>query len=300
MDEPDSDWHFADMQPSFPTSSDPIPAWSLYGESRAFPDVLHIEQFTDRASGLDWRIAPHRHLHLHQFFLIQSGVAQITMDGKRVETTLPALLNVPPGVVHDFTMEAGTQGWVLTVPVQTLPDLLGPALSRDTALGWPGTLQAGDEFTNLFQQIEDEHRQSCPAREILLKALATALACLVLRGLGQTRADAAGTDPRFAQFQTLLARHLRDRWSLPDYARAVGLSARHLSRICRAMTGQPASAVIDAALMREACRLLVYTRTPVAQIGYALGFDDPSYFSRTFRRVMGRSPASYRAGYDQD
>lgn len=300
MDSTDSHWHFADMNTLSSDTQTAIPAWSLYGESRAFPDVLHIERFTDRAAGLDWRIAPHRHLHLHQFFLIQSGVAQITLDGKGVAVAPPALLNVPPGVVHDFTMEAGTQGWVLTVPVQTLPDLLGPALARDTALGWPGFLSSVDEYLRLFQQIEEEHRQSRPAREILLGALATELACMALRDLGQIRADTAGTDPRFAQFQALLARHMRDRWTLTDYARSIGLSPRHLSRICQAATGQPASGVIEAAAMREACRLLVYTRTPVAQIGYALGFDDPSYFSRRFRSVMGHSPARYRAGYDQD
>ena len=63
MDKRDNEWHFADMN----TASPPffIPNWSLYGESRTFPDVLHIERLTDRAAGLDWQIAPHRHLHLH-------------------------------------------------------------------------------------------------------------------------------------------------------------------------------------------------------------------------------------------
>jgi AraC family transcriptional activator of pobA len=73
MDSTDSHWHFADMNTLSSDTHTAIPAWSLYGESRAFPDVMHIERFTDRAAGLDWRIAPHRHLHLHQFFLIQSG-----------------------------------------------------------------------------------------------------------------------------------------------------------------------------------------------------------------------------------
>lgn len=299
MDSADSDWHFADMTALSPNDSVTIPAYSLYGESRAFPDVLHIERFSDRAAGLDWRIAPHRHLHLHQFFLIQSGGAKVTLDGQPVAVAPPVILNVPPGVVHDFHMNAQTQGWVLTIPVQTLPGLLGPALSQETSIGRPAALPADDGFLRLFGQIADEHCQTHPAREILLGALATELVCFVLRGLGQIRADKAGTDPRFAQFQALLTRHLRDRWTLSDFAHAIGLSPRHLSRICQSVTGQPASGVIEATAMREACRLLVYTRMPVAQIGYALGFDDPSYFSRRFRLVTGHSPASYRAGYDR-
>jgi AraC family transcriptional regulator, transcriptional activator of pobA len=298
MDSADGDWHFADMS-TFP-SDDPatIPAYSLYGESRAFPDVLHVERLSDRAAGLSWRIAPHRHLHLHQVFLIQSGEAKVKLDGQLVAITPPAILNVPPGVVHDFQMEAQTQGWVLTVPVQTLPGLLGPALSQETSLGWPAVLPANDVYIRLFTQIASEHCQTRPAREIMLGALATELVCHVLRGMGQIRADKAGTDPRFAQFQVLLTQHLRDRWTLSDFAREIGLSPRHLSRICQKATGQPASGVIEAAAMREACRLLVYTRMPVAQIGYGLGFDDPSYFSRAFRRVMGLSPQAYRAGFE--
>lgn len=298
MDSSDVDWHFADMRKLSTAHPLAIPEWSLYGESRTFPDILHIERFSDRAAGLDWRIAPHRHLHLHQFFLIEGGAVRMTLDGSSLVFAEPTLLNVPPGVVHDFTMEAGTEGWVLTLPVQTLPDLFGPALSQETGLGRSGLLPGEAVFADLFRKIADEHRHAHPSREVMLRALAAQLACLVLRGLGQRRADAAGPDPRFARFQALVSDHLRDRWALSDYATAIGLSPRHLSRICQMATGQSASGVIEAALMREACRLLVYTRAPIAQIGYDLGFDDPSYFSRSFRRAIGLSPASYRAGYD--
>ena len=296
MDSSDVDWHFADMRTVSTAHPAAIPEWSLYGESRTFPDILHIERFSDRAAGLDWRIAPHRHLHLHQFFLIERGAVRMTLDGSSLVLAEPTLLNVPPG--HDFTMEAGTEGWVLTLPVQTLPDLFGPALSRENGLGTSGLLPGEAAFADLFRKIADEHRLAHPSREVMLRALAAQLACLVLRGLGQRGAERAGPDPRFTLFQALLSDHMRDRWTLADYARTIGISPRHLSRICHAATGRPAAGVIEAALMREACRLLVYTRSPVAQIGYALGFDDPSYFSRSFRRVMGHSPASYRAGYD--
>lgn len=299
MDKTDNEWHFADMTTASPPAPFSIPVWSLYGESRVFPDVLHIERFTDRAAGLDWQIAPHRHLHLHQFFLFQRGAARVSLDGQNAVMTFPCLLNVPPGVVHDIAMDAGTEGWVLTVPCQTLPDLLEPTLSHETALGWGGTLPLNESLYNIFKTIEEEHRLMRPAREIFLRALVGALACLVLRELGQTRASIKGIDPRLQQFQALLQQHLRDRWSLGRYADALGLSERHLSRICQKGTGQPASSLIEATSMREACRLLAYTRAPISQIGYTLGFDDPSYFSRAFRRVIGLSPAQYRAGYER-
>ena len=71
-----------------------IPAWQLYGEASPFPDVLHIERIVDRASGLDWTIAPHRHLNLHQLFVFLSGDVQLTADGAPVPVTPPALASV--------------------------------------------------------------------------------------------------------------------------------------------------------------------------------------------------------------
>lgn len=299
MDKTDNEWHFADMTTASPPAPFTIPNWNLYGESGVFPDVLHIERFTDRAAGLDWQIAPHRHLHLHQFFLFQSGAARVSLDGQMATMAFPCLLNVPPRVVHDIAMDAGTEGWVLSIPCQTLPDLLEPNLSHETALGRGGILASNDILDNIFKTIADEHRQTRPARDIFLRALAGELACLVLRGLGQTRATVAGLDPRLQQFQALLQLHLRDRWTLARYGDALGLSERHLSRICQKAMGRPASALIEDALMREACRLLAYTRAPISQIGYTLGFEDPSYFSRAFRRCIGLSPAQYRAGYER-
>lgn len=288
-------------QPGRPATKTPIPVWNLYGESQTFPDVLHIETILHRAAGLDWRIAPHRHTHLHQFFLIECGSVQIRLDGAMTAAQPPFLLSVPPGVVHGFAFAAGTQGWVLTVPLQTLPDLLEPALSRQTALSEAAVLPVTSAMTDLFNEIYQEHAALNLARATLLRAYATQVACRVLRDLDQRPRRQTNTpDPRFARFQALMVQHLRDGWRLRDYAQTIGVSERHLSRLSHAATGHPAAELIASALMREACRMLAYTRAPVASIGYDLGFDDPSYFSRAFRRVVGQSPAAYRAGFDRD
>ena len=47
--------------------------------------------------------------------------------------------------------------------------------------------------------------------------------------------------------------------------------------------------------MEEACRLLAFTALPVSQVGYRLGYGDPSYFTRRFTRLQGQTPSAYRA-----
>ncbi len=79
-------------------------------------------------------------------------------------------------------------------------------------------------------------------------------------------------------------------WSVSDYAAKLGMSATHLNRIARSMTGQSALQFINGMLFQEARSLLAYTRIDIAEIGYKLGFDDPSYFSRAFKRIIGVSP----------
>lgn len=277
-----------------------IPAWSLYGEERSFPDVLHCEEVTARAAGLDWRIAPHRHHHLHQFFLIREGEVAMDADGRRIAPAPPCVISVPRNTVHGFVFAAGTDGLVVTLPVQNLPEVFDEGGAAFARLGAFAVAGADDGLVALFERLEREHDARRTGRAAMLKALAVELSCEVLRRLppADDRPEGEG-DAVFGAFEALVQRHFRDRWSVDDYARALKVSPRQLSRICHRAAGQSPVGLLQDAVMREACRMLVYTRAGVAGIGYQLGFEDPSYFSRAFRRHVGMTPKAYRAEFDR-
>ena len=62
----------------------------------------------------------------------------------------------------------------------------------------------------------------------------------------------------------------------------------------RAETGRSAQALLHARLVREACRRLVHVAAPVSNIAFELGFEDPAYFCRFFKRHVGTGPREFR------
>lgn len=284
-------WYF----PAMRRDPSPIPSWQLYGEDSPFPDILHIERIVDRAEGLHWHIAPHRHLHLHQVFLILSGQVRLTVDGHEARATPPVVMNIPRGTVHGFDFAPGTDGFVLTLPVSGFPDLFGTAQGALAPLGRAFVAGAAPGLETAFAALAAEHRGTGPLRVLRLRAGAIALCCSVTESAPVAADGGLAGDPRITAFESLIRDHLDQNRRLADFARALKVSERHLRRLCLQVTGQSAQATIDMIRLREACRLLAYTRMQVQEVGYALGYDDPAYFARAFRRRTGLSPSDYRA-----
>ncbi len=82
--------------------------------------------------------------------------------------------------------------------------------------------------------------------------------------------------------------------SLKEMARHAGLSAQHFSNIFRRRTGaSPVEFFIHLKIQR-ACQLLDTTSQSIFEVARAVGYEDPYYFSRIFRKVMAISPSQYR------
>jgi AraC-like DNA-binding protein len=95
--------------------------------------------------------------------------------------------------------------------------------------------------------------------------------------------------------------HMRERLSVQvtvaELARAAGLSPSHYAALFRQLLGQSPLAFFHRLKVGEACRALATTDEPVRAIAARLGFEDPLYFSRLFRKVQGVPPSAYRDGF---
>jgi AraC-like DNA-binding protein len=88
---------------------------------------------------------------------------------------------------------------------------------------------------------------------------------------------------------------LSERVKLEEFANYAGLSVSHFSELFRNQTGQSPMSFFTQLKIRQACRLLDLTEKPVKVVAIETGYNDPYYFSRVFKKVMGVAPEKYRA-----
>ena len=94
--------------------------------------------------------------------------------------------------------------------------------------------------------------------------------------------------------QEYMRAHIAQRLTLEDLAALARLSPQHLASRYRQHTGFPPLQHFQHMKMEAACQLLDSTEDSVQRIAGALGYSDPLYFSRVFRRTLGLSPTAYR------
>ncbi|MEY4755030.1 MAG: hypothetical protein RJA44_2705 [Pseudomonadota bacterium] len=292
MAEPRQDLYDSNMSHSAAT----VRRYSLYGESEHLPDVMHCETIHERSVLHEWELAPHSHDRLHQLLLLRCGGGVARLDDATLALTPLALVNVPLGTVHAFSFEPGTDGLVVTLADVMLDELLArdPEVRRVLGQGWVG--QADATIDALMTQLAQDYAGRAAARALVLRGLGGALlGCAARVGLSLQPQTANMAESHLLQrFETLLDAHYRQHWGVADYAGALAVTPTHLSRVVRRATGEPASKLIDARVIREARRQLAYTHLSISSIAYTLGFVDPALFSRVFSRVDGRSPRAFR------
>ena len=282
-----------------PRRASSIPAFALYGEAGTLPaDQLHLEAIQSRSRLYRWEIDAHTHHALHQILWVEQGPARITLDGSRDTCDGPVAIIVPPGVVHEFRFTQQTDGQVLTFHPHAVIEgdlpATGEALNRLFAA--PRVLRfepaglAARRLASLMNDLSDEFSAPDAAGSPVPQWLARH---------AERQADEAHAGRRqgqalFTRFVVLVEAHHREHWPVSRYAARLGLTPERLNRLTRAQTGQGALDLVHERLAREACRRLTYIAAPISKLAFELGFSDPAYFCRFFKRRTGQSPRDYR------
>lgn len=82
--------------------------------------------------------------------------------------------------------------------------------------------------------------------------------------------------------------------ALSEAIEQAGIPERTLKRRFRAATGVTPIAFLQNLRIEAAKTALETTDTPVDEVGHGVGYEDPSFFRRLFKRLVGLSPGRYR------
>lgn len=284
-----------------------IPAYLLYGEAtrRIAGPMLHIETIEARSAGHHWKIEPHLHHGLHQMVFVVQGRGVVLADGRRSQFRPPAIVLMPAGTVHGFEFEPGTRGHVISLSDVLLrglaerePGVTG-LFAQPSTLETPTALLKGTDLPQSVRMLAREFARPDAGDGLALHGWLEVLLGNLLRlasGLPNPHDPVVGQRRQLmARFSELVERHFRDDQSVAEYAHALHVSESRLRSVCLASTGQSPIQLIHARILLEAKRQLHYTSNPVSEIAYALGFEDPAYFTRFFSRLAGASPRAFRS-----
>ncbi|MNN34097.1 HTH-type transcriptional regulator YesS [compost metagenome] len=224
----------------------------------------------------------------------------VEVEGRRSDVLEPAIQVTPPLCVHGFQFSEDIEGYVLTLGaplVARLEELLGAPLP---VLASSGCYPVGRDrryINTLFSVLQREYEGSAPARDLLLHSLVNLLMVWISRQNQQSVPPGSkdeGNRQLLGNFIRLVEQHYREHLTVETFAYRLGLSSLQLNGLCRQLAGQSALQIIHQRLLLEAKRNLIYTNMTVSQVSDSLGFSDPTYFSRFFRRLGGQSPKAFR------
>jgi AraC-like DNA-binding protein len=131
-------------------------------------------------------------------------------------------------------------------------------------------------------------------RHLVASAAALRQSLSTVAQLGGDRRDPRSASERVALSIETLRRDWQRPHRLEELATAARVSVAHYSVLFRRQVGFSPIDFLIRLRVGHACRLLDTTALPIGEIGERTGYEDPYYFTRCFRRVMGCSPRAYR------
>jgi AraC-like DNA-binding protein len=293
---------YTDQLVNYPSSmTDSIPVYTIQTFARHEPDTLFymtpLEKLVSEFNGIDQP-------HSHTFYLlmwISQGSGNHTIDFKTYTVRPHQLYFLTPGQVHSWQLATDTKGFNLFFDANFFRARLGNRLQQYPfyhSHQHQPLLEIGVQhrrFTDLFAYAYQEYTGDQINRaDVLLSFVHILLESANRLYDRQLVENASHYYDRIHQFEELLEKQFITERTIGAYAAQMNLTPNYLNHICQKVLGKTASQLLYERLAIEAKRLLVHTTQSIKEVGFQLGFDDPSYFVRFFRKNTGTTPAEFR------
>lgn len=258
-------------------------------------DIMHNRAQAD---------SPHRHDY-YELLFVEDGLGEHIIDYETYEVKTPVFYFLSKGQIHFWKLDKALSGIAILFPREFL---IPPATSfnheGDLAI-FNGLSKAPyvcvnddnlSKINELLTNIKEEFSRKSDCSLSVLRAYVHVLLISLFRiyAKDQNENFLDNSNAMVREFRQLVSENYLIVRSVQEYADLVGVSATHLRDTVKDITGYSPGQLIRQEIIFEAKRRLANTEATTALIGYALNFEDTSYFSRFFKRETGKSPSNYR------
>lgn len=295
-------WYFSSMRPrAFRPTTAPRPV--EFDRGKYGRELLVDAALVSRMPQFIVDTTPHE-LQFFDALLITRGRGRILVDGDPYPVKPGTVLFCIPGEVREWHLTQALDGACLFFAESFITDVFNdsrflqqfgffarPRGGRTLVLDSRQRRQFLARFRVMQREVTNHRSDASHRLRAALYEILVVLNRWYVAAHGERPLQQTGVVRRF---QALADRHYARRHRVTDYALELGISPGHLNVLCQMQIRQSAGAVIRSRLALEARRLLLYSGLNAGQIAQRLGFADPAYFTRFFRREVGSPPLRFR------
>jgi len=204
-----------------------------------------------------------------------------------------------PGQVHKYLKIEAT-GWILGIETALIPQQLRQLLESGKNQKQVGAISDCVPFLHCIELIttQRDSKSDFGIRKAIIHSLLEALIGMMAQAIFQSAATKKPANRKVEitdQLRTLVQQNHTSLKTPGEYAALLNISVAYLNEAVKDNTGFSASHLIQEEIFLEAKRLLHHTKLNAREIAFRLGYHDPTYFSRLFRKFTGYTPLAFRA-----
>lgn len=278
----------------------------LYGENNYSPmlEFVHAEPLESRSKMYNWEIKEHLHTDLVQLFVIDHGDGILVSEKKEMVVAGPSIVFIPTNTLHGFIFQDNIKGDVITFSDFFLENNLKQnqkivlELNHLQCFNFERDNTLFEQIRTLKEMITNELNQENIEKRSFINSLFQTLFLALFRVNQIQKTSIEETDNKtlkyFQIFQKSIKRDSSDTKTISQYAKEIGITTMHLNRVCKRVADKSPIQIIHEQLILEAKKYLLHTSYSISEISYFLNLNDPAYFTRLFKKIVGVSPSDFR------
>lgn len=232
------------------------------------------------------------------FLLVLQGNSREVIDGETIEVgenelffALPHQIRQLASSGHDADYyKLGFDDDCLSRLPKNFPFLLNPMNRQKISLLPDVALR----IWNTFKILNELLRTADTEPELILAYLNSLLTEINTAYFAQHKKQARESLDTFLGFRLFVEDHLTDQPAITEIAEKLAVSTDCLYRAVKQQSGLSPKEFITDRLITEARRRIYHNQTTsVKELAFELGFNDPGYFSRLFKKVTGKTVAGF-------